>query len=410
MLRRSIIHLDLDAFFCAVEEQREPALVGTPFAVGGRPETRGVVASCSYAARQFGVHSAMPMARAVRQCPGLIVVPPDFPAYRAASQQVMERLRAVTPLVEQISIDEAFLEVTGLPEPVDWLATRLQNQIRDELGLSCSVGVATNKLVAKIATDAGKAAARAGRMPRAICMVPPGEEALFLAPMAVTALWGVGEKTAARLAALGIHTIGELAAWPAKDLTTRFGQHGADLARHARGLDDRELVTERASKSISQETTFARDVREVALLQETLRVQAATIAGKLQRKGLVGTTVKLKLRWPDFTTPTRQMTLTQPAGDAEAITAAGLRLLHVLWPIGQPVRLIGIGISGLGSPPRQLSLWDQTEPAGTAKQRVAAALAVVEARFGDGAIRRGSDLGQVEPAQILDIIVSEEIG
>lgn len=396
---RVILHLDLDAFFCAVEEQRDPALVGTTFAVGGQPQTRGVVASCSYAARRFGIHSAMPMVRAVRQCPGLIVVPPNFAAYRAASQQVMARLRGMTPLFEQLSIDEAFLEVTGLSEPVELLAARLQDQIHDELGLSCSVGVATNKLVAKIATDAGKAAARAGHMPRAICVVPPEQEAAFLAPLPTTALWGVGEKTAERLAALGIHTTGDLAAWPAADLAARFGQHGADLARHARGRDDRPIVTERASKSISQETTFGRDVRDAALLEHTRRDQAVTVADKLRHKGLASTAIKLKLRWPDFTTPTRQVTLPHPTDDARTIAAAGLRLLHGLWPRGQPVRLIGIGISGLGALPRQLSLWDQPDPDETARrQRVAAAVAAVEARFGDGVVRRGNKLDEAELA------------
>src|SRR5262245_61933816 len=197
---RTIIHLDLDAFFCAVEEQRDPSLRGKPFAVGGRPESRGVVSSASYAARRFGVRSAMPMSTAVRHCPDLIVVPPHHLAYRAASQQVMERLHTITPLVEQISIDEAFLDVTALGEPGQTIAARLQATIRDELGLSCSLGVAANKLVAKIATDVGKSLVRSGQMPQAICVVPPGDEAAFLAPLPTTALWGVGPRTAEKLA------------------------------------------------------------------------------------------------------------------------------------------------------------------------------------------------------------------
>ena len=254
---RTIIHLDLDAFYCAVEQQRDPSLHGKPFAVGGQPESRGVVASCSYAARLLGVHSAMPMAQAVRLCPDLLIVPPQFAAYRATSQLVMQHLHALTPLVEQISIDEAFLDVTALGEPGDILAAQLQATIRDDLALSCSLGVATNKLVAKVATDVGKSLVRSGAMPQAICVVPPGEEAAFLAPLPATALWGVGPRTAEKLAALGIHTIGEIAAWPAADLARRFGQHGEDLARRARGVDTRPIVTERAAKSISQETTFA---------------------------------------------------------------------------------------------------------------------------------------------------------
>lgn len=397
---RTIIHLDLDQFFCAVEEQRDPALKGKPFAVGGRPESRGVVASASYAARAFGVRSAMPMAQAVRLCPDLIVVRHTFPAYRAASQQVMERLHALTPLVEQISIDEAFLDVTALGEPGETIASRLQATIRTDLNLSCSLGVATNKLVAKIATDVGKSMARSGAIPSAICVVPPGEEAAFLAPLPATALWGVGPKTAEKLAGMGVHTIGDIAAWPAADLARRFGQHGEDLARRARGDDDRPIVTEHAAKSISQETTFAQDVRDRAKLERTLRAQAAEIAAKLQRKELMGTTVKLKIRWPDFTTPSRQLTLAQPTDDADMIADAALRLFQQTWRERQPVRLIGVGVSGLGTPPRQLSLWDAPTPEEQAHQaKVREALAAITARFGAGVVRRGSELGDVDAAQ-----------
>jgi DNA polymerase-4 len=394
---RTIIHVDLDQFFCAVEEQRDPTLRGTPFAVGGRPEGRGVVASASYAARAFGVRSAMPMAHAVRLCPELTVVRPNFPAYRAASQQVMERLHALTELVEQISIDEAFLDVSALGEAGEQVARRLQAAIRHELGLSCSIGVATNKLVAKIATDVGKGMARSGALPSAICVVPPCEEAAFLAPLPASALWGVGPKTADKLAGMGILTIGDIAAWPPEDLARRFGQHGEDLTRRARGQDDRPIVTERAAKSISQETTFAHDVRDRARLEQTLRAQAQEVAAKLQRKGLMGTAVKLKIRWPNFTTPTRQLTLAQPTDEAETIVEAALRLFNQIWPERQPVRLIGVGVSGLGTPPRQLSLWDAPTPEEQARQaRLRAALAAVQARFGKDVARRASELGEEE--------------
>lgn len=393
-MTRTILHLDLDAFYCAVEEQRDPSLIGKPFAVGGRPESRGVVASCSYAARRFSVRSAIPMAQAVRLCPTLIVVRPDFPAYRAMSREVMARLHALTTLVEQISIDEAFLDVSAQAESGDVLAARLQATIRDELNLSCSLGVASNKLVAKIATDVGKAAVRSGRSPSAICVVPPGEEAAFLAPLPASALWGVGPKTAERLAALGIHTIGEIAAWPADDLQRRFGQHGADLARRSRGLDDRPIVTERAAKSISQETTFERDVRDRATLEQTLRAQAADIVRKLRRSELTGTTVRLKIRWPDFTTPTRQITLPQPTDDPATIGDAALRLFGEIWSAGQPVRLIGVGVSGLSTPSQQLSLLDLPSPeVQERRERMRSALAAIEARFGTGSVRRGSELG-----------------
>jgi DNA polymerase IV len=394
---RTIIHLDLDAFFCAVEQQHDSSLAGKPFAVGGKPESRGVVSSASYAARRFGIHSAMPMAQAVRLCPELIVVRPNFPAYRAASREVMARLHTLTPLVEQISIDEAFLDVTALGTPGDVLAAALQQTIRNELALSCSLGVATNKLVAKIATDVGKSLVRSGAMPQAICVVPPGDEAAFLAPLPTTALWGVGPKTAEKLAMLGIHTIGDIAAWPVADLQRRFGQHGEDLARRARGIDERPIVTERAAKSISQETTFARDVTEQATLERVLREQAAELAEKLRRNEVVASTVKLKIRWPDFTTPTRQLTLPQPTDEAAQIAEAALRLFRQIWTREQPVRLIGVGVSGLGSVPHQMSLWDASfalTPAETARQaRMQAALAAIQERFGAGVIRRASELG-----------------
>jgi DNA polymerase-4 len=390
---RTIIHVDLDQFFCACEEQRDPTLKGKPFAVGGRPEGRGVVASASYAARTFGVRSAIPMAHAVRLCPELIVVRPNFPAYREASQQVMERLHALTDLVEQISIDEAFLDVSALGELGEQIAQRLQATIRTDLGLSCSIGLAANKLVAKIATDVGKSMARSGALPSAICIVPPGEEAAFLAPLPASALWGVGPKTADKLAGMGILTIGDIAAWPSKDLARRFGQHGEDLARRARGQDERPIVTERAAKSISQETTFAHDVRDRGRLEQTLRAQAQEVAAKLQRKGLMGTSVKLKIRWPDFTTPTRQLTLPQPTDDVDLITDAALRLFNQTWPERQPVRLIGVGVGGLGTPPKQLTLWDVPTPKEQARQaKLREALAAVQARFGIGVVRRGSEL------------------
>src|SRR5690606_6228694 len=259
-MHRTILHLDLDAFFCAVEEQRNPALRGKPFAVGGRPDSRGVVSSCSYPARRFGIHSAMPMARAIRLCPDLIIIEPHFGEYRRASREVMARLGALTPLVEQISIDDAFLAVTGLPGTPPAIAQGLQATIRDELGLPCSFGVATNKLVAKIANNVGKASAKGDGPPNAIHVVPPGEEAAFLAPLPIEELWGVGPKTAARLRQLGVQTIGDLARWPERELARMFGKHGADLARRARGIDERPVETEHETKSVSKEITFARDV------------------------------------------------------------------------------------------------------------------------------------------------------
>lgn len=404
---RKIIHLDLDAFFCAVEELHDPSLRGRPFAVGGRPEERGVVSSCSYAARRLGVHSAMPMSRALRLCPGLLVVPPRHHTYGDVSAQVMDRLSQITPLLEQVSIDEAFLDVSDLPEPGEALARRLQEQIRKELDLPCSLGVATNKLVAKIATDVGKKAtlsggsssasspkgeayrdpqSKGGGPPCAITVVTPGEEAAFLDPLPADMLWGVGPKTAAKLAELGIHTIGDIARWPADDLIHRFGENGRELSRHARGIDERPVVTEHAVKSISQEVTFTRDVREDKVLESTLRELSAQVGRRLRRADLAGATVKIKIRWPDFTTLTRQVTLPQPSDQDEEIAITALDLLAKVRPKGKAVRLIGVGVSGLGAPVRQLELWGEyAEKA----RRLQATLDALHERFGDKAIRRG---------------------
>jgi DNA polymerase IV len=396
---RKILHFDLDAFFCAVEEQHNPALHGHPFAVGGRPDQRGVVASCSYAARMKGVRSAMPMSQAVRLCPELVIVDSRMGSYGQVSRQVMAILHELTPLVEQLSIDEAFLDVSSRPEDGLALARTLQARVRDELGLPASLGVATNKLVAKIATDVGKAAVRSGDYPRSIQVVPPGEEAAFLAPLPVDTLWGVGPKTAERLAALDIHTVGDIAIASAAELALRFGKNGRDLHRRAQGIDDREIVTEREAKSISQETTFVTDVADGESLRRIVIEQAEQVARRLRREEMAARTVTLKLRWPDFTTLTRQMTGEQPVASAEEIARLALQLLTDNRPASQPVRLIGVGVSGLGPAAgqmsiRQMNIWDlPTDPAEQAKaDRLNDAVQALRKRFGEDAVRRGSAL------------------
>lgn len=388
---RKIIHLDLDAFFCAVEELHDPSLRGKPFAVGGRPDERGVVSSCSYPARMFGVRSAMPMSRALLLCPHLIVVPGRHGVYDEYSQQVMAHCYNRTNLVEQISIDEAFLDVSDLRPPAEVIARELQTAIWDELSLPCSLGVATNKLIAKIANNVGKAEKRSASPPMAIKVVPPGEEAAFLAPLPIGELWGIGPKTAASLEALGIRTIGDLARWPEADLVHRFGKSGADLAQRARGIDDRPVVTEYEAKSLSRETTFTHDVTDGATLRRTLLHLAESVGHRLRHAQLQGSTVKLKLRWADFTTITRQVTLPEPTDQDNVIYAAAQQLFEQAWPKGKPVRLIGVGVSSLGAPMQQLGLWETPSEKG---QRLQDALDAVRDRFGRGAIKRASDLGK----------------
>jgi DNA polymerase-4 len=387
---RSILHIDLDAFFCAVEERHDPSLRGKPFAVGGQPDERGVVASCSYAARLFGVRSAMPMARARRLVPNLIILPGRHKLYREASKQVMESLHNLTSLVEQISIDEAFLDISELRgENPETIARALQAGIHDELGLPSSIGIASNKLVAKIATEVGKKSAKGNGPPFGLTVVPSGEEAAFLAPLPADMLWGVGPKTSARLTELGIHTIGDIARWPESELVRMFGENGRDLARHARGQDDRQIVTERETKSISQETTFTRDVRDDKALQNTLREQASEVSAQLKKNHLAGVTIKLKIRWPDFTTLTRQTTLPQATDRESEIAETALKLLKAVRKPHQAVRLIGVGVSGLGPPARQLSLWDAPDPDPDKSRRLQEAVDELRTKYGENVIHHG---------------------
>ena len=385
-MARIILHLDLDAFYCAVEENQFPKLRGVPFAVGGKPGERGVVSSCSYAARKFGVRSAMPMARALRNCPGLIVVPPRHRLYSEVSKKVMDRLGKLTPLVEQISIDEAFLDISALPDPPERIARGLQTGIRDELNLPSSIGIAPNKLVAKIATEVGKKTAKGDQPPFALTIVSSGEEAGFLAPLPVDMLWGIGPKTSARLNELGIQTIGDIASWPEAELVRLFGENGRDMARHARGQDDRPVLTEHEIKSISQEVTFSRDVRDDRSIEKTLTDLSAQVGRRLRKYNLAGSIVKLKIRWPDFTTPTRQVTLPSPIDQDDEIAETALGLLRKIRKPGQAVRLIGVGISGLGAPIRQLGLWE----AGTEKEhKLQEVLDELHEKYGKDAIKRG---------------------
>ena len=397
-MARTILHLDLDAFFCAVEELHDPTLSGKAFAVGGQPASRGVVASCSYPARLCGVHSAMPMARAVRLCPELLVIPPRFQEYSHQSQLVMDRLNQLSPLVEQVSIDEAFIDTSDLPTLGADIAHKLQMEINQDLHLPCSIGVASNKLVAKIANDVGKSSAKGKFPPNAITVVPNGKEQEFLAPLPVGRLWGVGPKTAHRLNRLGIATIADLTQFPEKDLVRIFGKNGFYINRHARGIDDSPVITSHEMKSISQETTFAVDINEFAELHRTIRSLAETVGKRLRKHQLVGSTIKIKLRWSNFTTLTRQTKLTAPTDlDAEIILAA-INLFDKTWIHGKPVRLIGVGISGLSSSFHQLSLWDQNSYSKNDKERqLQAALDVLRERYGDSAIQRASMIDPKHP-------------
>jgi len=368
---RTILHIDLDAFFCAVEETRNPELRDKAFAVGGKPDERGVVASCSYAARRMGVRSAMPMSKALRLSPRLIIVSARHHLYSEVSRQVMQRLHDLTTLVEQISIDEAFLDISNIHEQPETIARTLQARIRDELQLPCSIGIASNKMVAKIATEVGKSLVLRNT---------------FLSALPADMLWGVGPKTFARLNELGIHTIGDIAKWPESEMIRMFGENGRDLARHSKGIDDRPITTERETKSISQEITFSRDVRDDKALEKTVREQSAEVARQLRKNELAGSTVKLKMRWPDFTTLTRQTTLNHRTNQEEEIAKAALDLLKSVRKSNQAVRLIGVGVSGLGTPIRQLGLWDMDSEK---SRRLQDAVDTLQEKYGNNVIHKG---------------------
>lgn len=289
---RKILHLDLDAFFCAVEEQLDPSLKGKAIAVGGQPDQRGVVASASYPAREFGVRSAMPMSQAVRLCPDLIIVSQTRNAYSECSKAVMAVLRDTTPYVEPLSIDEAFLDVTILPDTIQTIAQDLRRRINEELDLPCSLGGATSKLLAKTANTIGKASQSKDKPPNTILIVAVGGEKEFLAPLPIRKLWGVGPKTAQSLEKIGLRTIGDIARWSEDELSARFGKLGRDIWQRANAIDYRPVETSIESKSISKEITFTVDVRDEAKLKRTLRRLSDGVGRQTRKSGLYGSTVK----------------------------------------------------------------------------------------------------------------------
>jgi DNA polymerase-4 len=383
---RVILHLDLDAFFCAVEEIKDPGLRGKAFAVGGSPSGRGVVTSCSYPARKMGVRSAMPAAKAIQLCPNLILVSRNHRDYGRYSKLVMDRLRSYTDQLEQISIDEAFLDITGLGPGPKELGQKIQSAILNEIKLPNSVGIASNKLVAKIATDVGKIAYSGEGPPNAITVVPSGEERSFLAPLPVEMLSGVGPKTRERLERININTIGDLAGYSEVDLANKLGKHGYDLSRRAKGIDERGIVTERGVKSVSNERTFPKDLGRKSELKEYLSRLSRQVSNRLQKKNLRGKTVQIKLRWSDFTTLTRQTTLSQTINDFETIYESSLKLLDQVWEDGRRVRLIGVGVHNLDTHAQQLGLWDT----GVQKDlKLQETMRELQERYGENVISRG---------------------
>ena len=339
---RRIIHLDMDAFYASVEQRDDPSLRGKPLAVGGSPDSRGVVAAASYEARVFGVRSAMPMARALRLCPELLVVRPDFARYRAASQKVMAILRECTPLVEPLSLDEAYLDVTenlwGEPLATN-VAKRLKARIREELSLTASAGVAPNKFLAKIASG--------WRKPDGLTVIPPERVESFLQQLPVEALWGVGPVTARKLRALGIQKLIDVREKDEISLQKAVGSLAASLKRLSWGDDPREVKPDRPWKSISAETTYARDLENLREMRAELERLARRVAASLEKKNLRARTVTLKLRYGDFTTVTRRHTADHPTREPEDFAARAVALLDRTDAARRPVRLLGVGAHAL---------------------------------------------------------------
>ena len=386
---RTILHVDLDAFFAAVEQRDRPKLRGRPVVVGGGgPNDRGVVSAASYEARAFGVHSAMPLRQAGRLCPQAVFLPVDGAKYQSVSRDVMAILRRFSPLVEPISIDEAFLDVSGsrsLFGDGEAIARRIKGAVRDEVGLTASVGVATTKLVAKVASDL--------RKPDGLVVVPPGAESAFLAPLAITRLWGVGAKSAAALREYGVRTIGDLAALPDDLLTRRFGKHGASLGERARGIDADPVGDRDAAKSIGHEHTFDVDTSDRDVIERTILGMAEGVAGRLRDSGVKAATVTVKIRDSTFRTITRQRTLTEPTDLTEPIFRTALELARPEVR-GLRIRLLGVTASGLGERD-QLALFGADDPR---RRRVVEASDAVRHRFGEKAITRARLLGARLPA------------
>jgi DNA polymerase-4 len=341
---RKILHIDMDAFYASVEQRDNPALRGKPVAVGGDPTTRGVVAAASYEARTFGVRSAIPMSRAVRLCPSLVIVRPDFQKYRTVSQQVFALYREVTPLVEPLSLDEAYLDVTenswGEPLGVN-VAKRLKQAIKDTTRLTASAGVAPNKFLAKIASGWKK--------PDGLTVVAPERMEKFLEGLPVDALWGVGPVTAAKLREHGIEKLTDVRKRSQADLEAVVGSLAPWLIDLAHGRDDRRVEPNRPSKSASSERTYASDLSGMSEIRQEVDRMARDVAGWLQKRGITARTVNIKVRYDDFTTVTRSHSVPQMTDDTESIVSRALTLLAKTDAGARPVRLLGVGVHNLST-------------------------------------------------------------
>jgi DNA polymerase-4 len=384
---RGILHVDMDAFYASVEQRDAPELRGKAVLVGG-PSRRGIVLTASYEARPFGARSAMPMAQALRLCPHAIVVPPRHGHYAEVSKQVFAIFERYTPLVEGLSLDEAFLDVsasTALFGDAVTIARRIKENVRGELGLTASIGVAPCKFVAKIASDFGK--------PDGLTIVPADVRA-FLAPLPLERMWGVGPKAAVRLRAEGLRTIGDLAQASEAQLRDLMGSWGLEVRQLARGIDPREVVPDRDARSIGSEQTFERDLRKAADLERQLLKHAQEVARRLTHQKLLARIVRIKVKYADFSLRTRQRQLPEPVMDTDSIFAVARDLLRELPPNRLGIRLVGVSVAALSGGADQVELFpDAREERRKRLQRVAVELGD---RFGSAGVTRAELLDDPE--------------
>jgi DNA polymerase-4 len=384
-MARCIFHIDLDAFFVSVEQALNPELKGKPVIVGGDPERRGVVASASYEVRPFGIHAGMPSARARRLCPQAIFIQAHFSLYREASAKFMNILADFSPNIEPLGFEEAYLDVTGCMEPYgspQKLARVIKERIKKELKLTASVGIGTCKVVAKIASALCK--------PDGLLEIAPGQEEAFLNPLPIAKLPGVGEKTEQLLKDMAVTTIGELASLPSDTITRRLGATGAVLHSYAQGIDDREVKPPGEAKSISQELTFARDTLDRNFLEATLNDLCQEGCQDLRSQNKKAKCVAIKLRYADFKTITRQVTLPEASDVTQVIFATAQQLLSkTLAQSKKPIRLIGIRVSSLVGEEKQLPMFDsETEK----PERLDKAIDKIRNKYGPTAIKTGETL------------------
>jgi DNA polymerase-4 len=384
-MNRVILHIDMDAFYASVEQMDNPALKGTPVIVGGT-SNRGVVCAASYEARKFGIHSAMPIFQAKQKCPDGVYLPVRMNRYQEVSRQVMEILKGFSPLIEQVSIDEAYMDISGVDKllglPRD-IGLEVKGRIRSSISLTCSIGIAPNKFLAKVASDLDK--------PDGLTIIPPEKVPQFIEKLSIEKVPGVGKKTVRTLNKMDVFTLGHIQKLSEHELLKKTGKFGERLLKLSRGIDETPVVPHIASKSISSEQTFSVNTNDREILKKQLLIQSEIVGRRAREKGVEGTTVTLKLKRADFTQMTRRVTIEKATNSTNAIYEQGLKLLDQV-QTSTKFRLIGIGLSNfvpLEDIPKQLSFLGKTGPLERSWEDVEKAMDTIKERFGRNAIKRG---------------------